>query len=71
MDNLSGFDPSTMTYLATQMQHPNAQASQELFDDMLLPGTFSEQRSAYGGYHGYVPCRPPPYPPPFANRVRN
>ncbi|CAK4031939.1 p53-like transcription factor [Lecanosticta acicola] len=55
--DLSGFDPSTMTYLATQMQHPNVADGQDPFQDMLLPTDFGgggggDQHSAYGGYAG-------------------
>ncbi|EGP90494.1 uncharacterized protein MYCGRDRAFT_84654 [Zymoseptoria tritici IPO323] len=49
--DLSGFDPSTMTYLATQMQHPNAGGSQQdPFQEMLLPSEFADHHSTYGGY---------------------
>lgn len=52
--DLSGFDPSTMTYLATQMQHPNAGNGQDPFQEMLLPTEFNDHHSTYGGYAGYV-----------------
>lgn len=51
--DLSGFDPSTMTYLATQMQHPNiGGSSQNAFHDMLLQNEFSDHQSMYGGFAG-------------------
>ena len=53
--DLSGFDPSTMTYLATQMQHPNVGGSQDPFQEMLLPAEFADHHSTYGGYAGYAP----------------
>lgn len=55
MDNLSGFDPSTMTYLATQMGHPgaNIDGSGDLFQDMLLPVDVAAPGSPYG-FAGYV-----------------
>ena len=51
--DLSGFDPSTMTYLATQMQQPN-HGAQDPFQEMLLPAEYHEHHSTYGGYAGYV-----------------
>jgi hypothetical protein len=49
--DLSGFDPSTMNYLATQMQHPNAPGgSHDPFQEMLLPSEFADHHSTYGGY---------------------
>lgn len=53
--DLSGFDPSTMTYLQTQLQHPNVGGSQDPFQEMLLPTEFAEHQSTYGGYAGYAP----------------
>lgn len=54
MDSLSGFDPSTMTYLATQMAHPTVSGSgTDPFTDMLLPMEMPDHRSTYG-YAGYV-----------------
>ena len=47
--DLSGFDPSTMTYLATQMSHPNM-GGHDPFQEMLLPMEMRE----YAGYAGYV-----------------
>lgn len=43
-----------MTYLATQMQHPNVAGGQDPFQEMLLPAEFGggDQHSAYGGYAG-------------------
>ena len=54
--DLSGFDPSTMTYLATQMQHPNVNVAGngDPFQEMLLPTEYVDQQSTYGGYAGYV-----------------
>ncbi|CAK1360001.1 Protein pacG [Cercospora beticola] len=49
--DLSGFDPSTMTYLATQMQQPN-HGAQDPFQEMLLPAEYHEHHSTYGGYAG-------------------
>lgn len=54
MDSLSGFDPSTMTYLATQMAHPNVGGNgADPFTDMLLPMEMPDHQSTYG-YAGYV-----------------
>ncbi|KAK4619747.1 hypothetical protein CLAFUW4_11321 [Fulvia fulva] len=54
--DLSGFDPSTMTYLATQMQHPNVNVNvagnADPFQEMLLPTDYVDQQSTYGGYAG-------------------
>lgn len=51
--DLSGFDPSTMTYLATQLQHPNVGGgSQDAFQEMLLQNDFQDHQSTYGGYAG-------------------
>ena len=52
MDNLSGFDPSTMTYLATQMAHPNVAGGMDPLHDLLLPGDMADHHSVYG-YAGY------------------
>lgn len=52
--DISGFDPSTMTYLATQMQHPSVAGGQDAFQEMLLPAEFNDQQSTYGGYAGYA-----------------
>ena len=46
MDSLAAFDPSTMTYLASQLAHPGA--APDPLQDMLLPMDFSDHRSAYG-----------------------
>jgi len=51
--DLSGFDPSTMTYLATQMQQPNP-VGQDPYQEMLLPAEYNTNHSTYGGYAGYV-----------------
>ncbi|KAF2487972.1 hypothetical protein BDY17DRAFT_243607 [Neohortaea acidophila] len=51
MDNLSGFDPSTMTYLASQMAHPGSSLASngaDPFHEMLLPIDLPEHQSAYG-----------------------
>ena len=50
MENLSGFDPSTMTYLATQMAHPNANigGSADPFQELLLPVDAGDPNSPYG-----------------------
>ena len=52
MENLSGFDPSTMTYYATQMGHPNMSSGSDPFQEMLLPMDVPDHHSAYG-YAGY------------------
>ena len=52
MDNLGGFDPSTMTYLASQMAHPNAGVTGDPFQEMMLPLDLPDHHSAYG-YAGY------------------
>ena len=52
MENLSGFDPSTMTYLATQMAHPNVGGGADPFQEMLLPMDMPDHHSTYG-YAGY------------------
>lgn len=52
MENLSGFDPSTMTYLATQMAQPNVGGSADPFQDMLPIMDLPDHNSAYG-YAGY------------------
>ena len=59
MDNLSGFDPSTMTYLATQMGHPNANigGNGDLFQDMLLPVDMADHPASPYGFAGYVITR--------------
>lgn len=49
---MENFDPSTMTYLATQMVHPNAVGTADPFPDMLLPMDMPDHHSAYG-YAGY------------------
>jgi len=49
MDVIAGFDPSTMTYLATQMAHPNV----DPFHEMLLPIEMQDHQSTYA-YAGYV-----------------
>lgn len=56
MDNLSGFDPSTMTYLATQMGHPNPNigGNADLFQDMLLPVDMADHPASPYGFAGYV-----------------
>jgi hypothetical protein len=50
MDNLSGFDPSTMTYLATQKAHPGGP---DPFQEMMLPMDLPDHHSTYG-YAGYA-----------------
>jgi len=53
MDGLAGFDPATMTYLATQMAQPNVGSSSvDPFQDMLLPMGMPDHQSTYG-YAGY------------------
>ncbi|KAK3712924.1 hypothetical protein LTR37_008809 [Vermiconidia calcicola] len=37
MENLGGFDPSTMTYFSTQIAHPSVGGSADPFQEMLLP----------------------------------
>lgn len=58
MDNLPGFDPSTMTYLATQMVHPNANigGGADPFQEMMLPVDMADPGSPYG-YAAYVLSR--------------
>ena len=55
--DLPGFDPSTMTYLATQMAHPNVGNGSDPFSDMLLPMDM-HAASQYGAdnytHAGYV-----------------
>lgn len=56
MENLSGFDPSTMTYLASQMAHPGSSLGSngaDPFQEMLLPIDMPDHQSAYG-YAGSV-----------------
>lgn len=50
MDNLSGFDPSTMTYLTTQMVQPNANFGDNMdpFSELLL-----QQADASGPHTPY------------------
>lgn len=50
MEGMAGFDPSTMTYLATQMQHPGLGV--DPFQEMMLPLELAEHQSTYG-YAGY------------------
>lgn len=52
MEGLSGFDPSTMTYLATQIAHPNVGGA-DPFQEMLLPMELHDHQSTYG-YAGYA-----------------
>ena len=52
MEHLPGFDTSTMTYLATQMAHPNVNGNADPFQDMLLPLEMHDHQSTYG-YAGY------------------
>lgn len=46
--DIPGFDPSTMTYLASQLVHPNVNVHPDPFQDMLLPMDM-HQHSQYGG----------------------
>lgn len=48
MENMGAFDPSTMTYLATQMAHPNVGGQADPFQEMLLPMEMHDHHSAYG-----------------------
>lgn len=48
MDSLPGFDPATMTYLATQMAQPNMGNSLDSFQDMMLPVDMRDPQSTYG-----------------------
>lgn len=50
--DLTGFDPSTMTYLATQMAHPAGGDNGNAFRDMLMPMDVPDQLSERG-YAGY------------------
>lgn len=52
MDLPAGFDPSTMTYLATQLVQPSVVGSADPYHDMLLP--VEMHQSAYTDYAGYV-----------------
>ncbi|KAK5169788.1 uncharacterized protein LTR77_005766 [Saxophila tyrrhenica] len=52
MDNLGGFDPSTMTYFSTQIAHPGA-GGNDLFHDMMIPMEMPDHHATYG-YGGYV-----------------
>ncbi|KAF2718841.1 p53-like transcription factor [Polychaeton citri CBS 116435] len=45
--DISGFDPSTMTYLATQMAQPNV-AGHDPFQEMLMPMDSHDHHSTYG-----------------------
>jgi len=55
MDVIAGFDPSTMTYLATQMAHPSV----DPFHEMLLPVEMQESTYAYTEYVGdTAPAQP-------------
>ncbi len=62
MDNLGGFDPTTMTYFSTQLAHPNSVLGGETYQDVLLPLDMPDQHSAYGyapwvhGQDGYWGC---------------
>jgi hypothetical protein len=59
MDSLPGFDPSTMTYLATQMAHPGVvlgNGSNAQYQDLLLPMDLPDHHSTYG-YAGYDSIR--------------
>lgn len=55
MDLPAGFDPSTMTYLATQLVQPSVGGAVDPYHDMLLPAEMHQ--SAYTDY-GYVRCHP-------------
>ncbi|KAI7607017.1 hypothetical protein KC343_g13224, partial [Hortaea werneckii] len=46
--SLSGFDPATMTYLATQMGQPGASDGLDAFQDMLMPLEMPDHHSTYG-----------------------
>ena len=48
MDSLGGFDPSTMTYLATQMAQPTVGMNNDPFQEMLLPLEMQDHHSTYG-----------------------
>lgn len=50
MDNLSGFDPSTMTYFASQMAHPSVGGGVDSLNlsDMMLPMDLPDHPSTYG-----------------------
>lgn len=52
MDGLPGFDPATMTYLATQTVQPNLGDGLDPFEDLLLPMEMPNRQSTYG-YVGY------------------
>lgn len=47
MENLGGFDPSTMTYFSTQIAHPNPGGS-DPFQEMMLPVDMTDHHSTYG-----------------------
>ena len=48
MESLSGFDPSTMTYLSSQMAQPNIGGSLDPLQEMLLPMDMPDHHSTYG-----------------------
>ena len=51
--SLSGFDPATMTYLATQMGgQPDPSDGLDAFQDMMMPLDMPDHRSSYG-FAGY------------------
>lgn len=54
--SLSGFDPATMTYLATQMGQPGASDGLDAFQDMLMPLEMPDHHSTYG-FAGYESLR--------------
>ncbi|GAB7364585.1 hypothetical protein MBLNU230_g5392t1 [Neophaeotheca triangularis] len=46
--DMTGFDPSTMTYLATQMAQPTVGDNADPFQDMMMPMGVPDQHSTYG-----------------------
>lgn len=52
MENLGGFDPSTMTYFSTQIAHPNPLGN-DPFHDMMVPMDLPDHHSTHG-YAGYI-----------------
>ena len=53
MDALPGFDPTTMTYLESQMVHPDIGGGLDPYQELMLPMEMQDHQSTYG-YAGYV-----------------
>ncbi|KAK5137519.1 hypothetical protein LTR08_008498 [Meristemomyces frigidus] len=70
MDTLAGFDTTTMTYLASQMAHPDVGSSVDPFQELLLPMEMQDHQSTYG-YPGSEDLNlrsQQPQPPPQLKR---